>query len=90
MYPEVEERESSVIEVDTSGPLHILSTREKFDGVTEAFKYLDSYFDMSDMTLESIDDLDYLPPMNVKLPGPLRRSSRFSGWTPGKYFEEDE
>jgi hypothetical protein len=89
VYPEVEERESSVIEVDTSGALHILSTGEKFDGVTEAFKYLDSYFAMSEMSLESNVDPDYLPPMNVTLPDTLRRSSRFSGWTPGKYFEGD-
>jgi len=76
-----------VIEVDTSGALHILSTGEKFDGITETFKYLDSYFAKSYMTLESIADSDYLPPVNVKPPGTLRRSSRFSWWNRGKYFE---
>jgi hypothetical protein len=60
--------------------------REKFDGVTEAYQYLDSYFSMTDMTLEPSSEPDYTPSVEVVLPGTLRSSVCFNGWTLGKYF----
>ena len=61
---------------------------EEYDSAATAYQYLDSYFTMTNLTLDS--DLDYVPERKVDLPGTLRRSSRYSGWTPGKYYEADE
>ena len=88
VYPEVKE-EPCLFEIDTSGGMHIFSMGERFDGVQEAFKYLDSFFAMGEMKLEPTVDPKYVPPMEVDLPGTLRRSSRFNEWTPGKYYESD-
>jgi hypothetical protein len=45
---------------------------------------------MTDMTLEPSSEPDYTPSVEVELPGTLRRSARFNGWTLGKYFEGDD
>ena len=55
IYPEVTEK-SSVYSIDASGGIQIFSTGEKFEGVEEAFQYLDSFFSMSAMTLETVKD----------------------------------
>ena len=88
VYPVVEEK-SSLFEIDTSGGVQIFSTGEKFDGVEEAFQYLDSFFSMGAMTLETVKDPEYVPPMEVVLLRTFRRSARFNGWVPGKYYESD-
>lgn len=60
-----------------------------YDGEAAAYKYLDSYFAMTDMTLEaSPSDPEYQPTINVKLPGILRRTRRNCHWKPGKYAEK--
>jgi hypothetical protein len=83
------EDDENLYELDNSEALNIISTGEKFDGVTETYQYLDSYFSMTDMTLEPRSEPNYTPSVEVVLPGMLRRSARFNGWTPGKYFEGD-
>ena len=60
-----------------------------YDGEATAYKYLDSYFAMTDMTLEANpSDPEYQPTARVKLRGILRRTSRNSWWKPGKYAEK--
>ena len=88
IYPVVEEK-SSLFEIDTSGGIQIFITGENFGGVQEAFQYLDSFFSMGAMTLETLKDPEYVPPVEVVLPGTLRRSTRFKGRVPGKYYESD-
>ena len=88
IYPKVKEK-SSLFEIDTSRGVQIFSTGEKFDGVEEVLQYLDSFFSMGAMTLETVKDPEYVPPVEVVLPGTLRRSARFNGWVPGKYYESD-
>ena len=78
-----------MFQIDTSRGFKIFSTGEKFDGVQEAFQYLDNFFSMGAMTLEPTKDPEYVPPVEVVLPGTLRRSARFNGWVPGKYYESD-
>ena len=63
---------------------------EEHDSAAAAYQYLDSYFTMTNLTLEPSTDFDYVPERKVDLPGTLRRSSRYSGWTPGKYYKADE
>ena len=63
---------------------------EEYDSAAAAYKYLDSYFTMTNLRLEPSSDSDYVPERKVDLPGILRRTSRYSGWTPGKYYEADE
>ena len=54
-----------------------------------AYKYLDSYFTMTDMTLEANpSDPEYQPTVRVKLPGILRRTSHNSWWRPRKFAEK--
>ena len=62
----------------------------EYDSVAAAYQYLDSYFAMTDLTLEPSSDSDYVLETKVDLPGTLRRTSCYSGWTPGKYYEADE
>ena len=62
----------------------------EYDNATAAYQYLDSYFAMTDLTLEPSSDSDYVLKIKVDLPGTLQRTSRYSGWTPGKYYEADE
>ena len=88
IYPEVKEK-TSVYTIDTSRGIQIFSTGEKFHGVQEAFQYLDSFFSMGAMTLETVQDPEYVPSVEVVLPGTLRRSAQFNGWVPGKYYESD-
>ena len=88
IYPEAK-KESSLFEIDTSGGIHIFSTGEKFEGVQEAFQYLDTFFSMGMMKLDMTKNPEYVPPVEVVLPGTLRRSTRFNGWVPGKYYESD-
>ena len=50
---------------------------EVYDGEAAAYKYLDSYFAMTDITIEaSPSDPEYQPTTSVKLPGILRRTRR--------------
>ena len=88
IYPEAK-KEPRLFEIDTAGGIQIFSIGEKFDGVQEAFRYLDSFFSMGAMTLETTKDPEYVPPVEVVLPGTLRRSARFNRWVPGKYYESD-
>jgi hypothetical protein len=85
-----DEEDENLYELDNSGALNILSTGEKFNGVTEAYQYLDGYFSMTDMTLEPSSEPDHTPSVEVVLPGTLRRSARFNGWALGKYFEGED
>jgi hypothetical protein len=85
-----DEEDENLYELDNSGALNILSTGEKFNGVTEAYKYLDGYFSMTDMTLEPSSEPDHTPSVEVVLPGTLRHSARFNGWALGKYFEGED
>jgi hypothetical protein len=84
------EDDENLYELENSGALNILSTGEKFDGFTEAYQYLDSYFSMTDMTLEPSSESDYTPSVEVVLLGTLRHSACFNGWTPGKCFEGED
>ena len=62
---------------------------DAYDAEAAAYKYLDSYFAMTDMTLEANPaDPEYQPVVKVKLPGILRRTSRNSWWRPEKYAEK--
>ena len=62
---------------------------DAYEAEAAAYKYLDSYFAMTDMTLEANPaDPEYKPVVKVKLPGILRRTSRNSWWKPGKYAEK--
>jgi hypothetical protein len=45
---------------------------------------------MTDLTLGSSSDSEYKPHGRIILLGTLRRTSRYSGWTPGKYYEGDD
>jgi hypothetical protein len=73
-----DEDDENLYELDNSGVLNILSTGEKFEGVTEAYQYLDSYFSMTDMTLELSSEPDYTPSVEVVFSGTLRHSARFN------------
>jgi len=91
VYPVVKEVErTKQFEVRTSDYLANLSKGAGYDGLAEAYQHLGSYFAMSDLTLEMSADLEYIPPGGVTLPGTLRRTSRYSGWTPEKYYEGDD
>jgi hypothetical protein len=84
------EDDENLYELDNLGVLNILSRGEKFDGVTKAYQYLDSYFSMTDMTLVPTSVPDYTQSVEVVLPGMLRHFARFNGWTLEKYFEGDD
>jgi hypothetical protein len=82
--------DENMYELDNSGGLNILRMEEKFDGVTEAYQYLDGYFSMTDITLEPSSEPDYTLSVEVVLPGTLRHFACFNGWTPGMYFEGED
>jgi hypothetical protein len=52
--------DANLYELDNSWVLNILSMEEKFSGVNESYKYLDSYFAMTDMNLEPSSEPEYI------------------------------
>ena len=62
----------------------------EFSGEAEAYKYLDSYFNVTDWNLEaSPSDPDYQPSgKKIPLPGFLRRTGHNKWWKPGKFTEK--
>lgn len=87
-YPEIKE-ENSLYGVDDAGGMQIFSTGEKFEKVGDAFQYIDSFFAMGEMKLESTSEPEVVTPLAVAYPDTVRRTSRAHGWTPGKYYESD-
>jgi hypothetical protein len=53
------------------------------------FQSLDSFFAGSEMEKEPVEEPTYTLPEPVVLPCTLRRSARFNGYVPGRYYESD-
>jgi hypothetical protein len=75
-----------LLEFDAGGSMRIrnINGRPK-----EMFQSLDSFFVGSEMDKEPVVDPTYTLPEPVVLPGTLRRSARFNGYIPGRYYESD-
>ena len=56
---------------------------------TEVYESLEHYFSATDFTLGTSDS-DYTPTGRPYVPTTLRRTARFTGWTPGMYREETD
>jgi hypothetical protein len=53
------------------------------------FQSLNSFFARSEMEKKLVVDPTYTLPEIVILPSTLRRSARFNGYVPGRYYESD-
>ena len=85
----VVDKELGLLSVDSSGNVHIFCI-EEYPGVTSTYQYLDNFFMLERVETESGTDLEYIPYVGISLPRTLRRTDRANGWTPGRYYEDDD
>ena len=83
------EDEPWVLEFDAEGSMHIRDVTGGPDRVEEMWQGLDSFFAGEDAKVIPTGNRadDTIKP--VEISSTLRRSTRFTGYTPGKYYESD-
>jgi hypothetical protein len=75
-----------LLEFNARGCMRIRNINDRPE---EMFQCLDSVFARTEMEKEPVVDPTYASHGPVALPGTLRRSARFNGYVPGRYYKSD-